>query len=211
MASSSPKRKVTRHMQAPAWASNSSVTTRPVTGGGEMRSGRDETLTQSVQGWCRSLGAYDLAERVVVIWNSRLQTTAGTACPRIATIELNPLLAGFGQIQVKRTLKHEAAHLIAHWRAGRRRIQTHGPEWRQACSDLGIAGESAFHELPLPRRRVQRKYAYRCRSCGFTVQRVRPFGPYTACYPCCKKHSGGQYHADFLFLRIPFPAAAGQH
>lgn len=148
-----------------------------------------------------------LAVRVEVVWNARLQTTAGTACPRNSCIELNPLLRTFGLAQVRRTLKHEAAHLIAHWRAGRRRIQTHGEEWRQACAELGIAGEPAFHDLPLVRRRVPRKYAYRCRHCGFTVQRVRLFAPYTACYKCCKKHAQGKYHPDFLFLRIPFPPA----
>ena len=59
-----------------------------------------------------------------------------------------------GTGEVERTLRHEAAHLLAHWRAGRRRIQTHGPEWRQACADLGIPGETVTHTLPLaPRRR----------------------------------------------------------
>ena len=206
---SAPKRKTTRHKQAPAWACAPATTVRPAAGDAPA-SGRDEALTQLARDLCRSVAALDLAERVKVVWNSRLQTTAGTACTRNATIELNPVLLSFGQSQVRRTLKHEAAHLVAHWRAGRRRIQTHGVEWRQACTDLGIPGEGAFHELPLPRRRVARKYAYRCRYCGFTVQRVRPFAPYTACYKCCKQYSGGNYHGDFLFLRIPFPPPVAQ-
>lgn len=157
--------------------------------------------------WCRNAGLPGLAATITVVWNNRLQTTAGTACPGNTTIELNPVLQAFGPAQVQRTLKHEAAHLIAHHRAGRRRIQTHGREWRQACAELGIPGEPAFHELPLPRRQVNRKYAYRCRACGLTVQRVRPFSPHTACYQCCKKHSGGRFHADYLFQRVPLPPA----
>ena len=199
-----PSRKVTRQKQAPAWSHPPPVAVRPPRGE-TPASGRDDTLTEAVRQWLLAIGAAPLAERTFVIWNARLKTTAGTACPRSACIELNPLLRPFGPAQVRRTLKHEAAHLIAHWRAGRRRIQTHGGEWRQACADLGIPHEPAFHELPLPRKRMPRKLAYRCRHCGFTVQRVRPFAPYTACYKCCQKLNAGKYHADFLFLRIPFP------
>lgn len=171
------------------------------------RSGVDASLTALAREWLRSLRLSDLAERVVVEWNARLVTTAGTACPRTSGIELNPLLRTLGNAQIRRTLRHEMAHLIAHWRAGRRRIQTHGEEWRAACTELGIAGEPAFHELPLPRKRIPRKLAYRCRNCGFTVMRVRPFSPYTACLKCCNKLNDGKYHADYLFLRIPFPPA----
>lgn len=199
-----PQSRGSRHKQAPAWGSKPASTIR-VSRDDLPRSGRDEHLTTLAREWCRTVGAAPIADILKVVWNGRLQTTAGTACPRNGCIELNPLLRTFGAAQVRRTLKHEAAHLIAHWRAGRRRIQTHGEEWRRACADLGIPGEPAFHDLPLARRRVARKYAYRCRHCGFTVQRVRPFGPYTACYKCCKKHTEGNYHADYLFLRIPFP------
>lgn len=171
------------------------------------RSGVDGSLTALARVWLRSLRMGDLAERVFVEWNARLSTTAGTACPRTSGIELNPLLRTFGMAQIRRTLRHEMAHLIAHWRAGRRRIQTHGEEWRAACAELGIPNEPAFHELPIPRKRLPRKLAYRCRHCGFTVLRVRAFSPYTACLKCCNKLNEGKYHADYLFLRIPFPPA----
>jgi SprT protein len=171
------------------------------------QSGVDASLTALAREWLRSIRLPDLAERVVVEWNARLVTTAGTACPRTSGIELNPLLRTFGSAQIRRTLRHEMAHLIAHWRAGRRRIQTHGGEWRAACADLGIPDEPAFHELPLPRKRLARKLAYRCRHCGLTVLRVRPFSPYTACLKCCNKLNDGKYHAHYLFLRIPFPPA----
>ncbi len=72
------------------------------------------------------LGAVSVANALQVVWNSRLQTTAGTATARACRIDLNPRLREFGAEQVERTLKHEAAHLLAHWRSGRRRIVTHG-------------------------------------------------------------------------------------
>jgi SprT protein len=192
-----------RPKQAPAWPQTPPVGVRRSLG----LTGTDDGLTAEVRVWFCSVKAGPLAEKVRVVWNGRLRTTAGTACPRTGLIELNPKLAEFGPVQLRRTLKHEAAHLLAHWRAGRRRIQTHGVEWQNACAELGIAGERAFHELPLVRRRMTRKYAYRCRHCGFTVQRVRPFQPYTACYKCCQRLNGGKYHADFLYIRIPFPPA----
>ena len=200
----SAKKKAPRQKLAPSWSSSPIVSVRP-TKSELPQSGPDEQLTQLTQQWCRTIRLRDLADRVTVVWNARLSTTAGTACPRTGCIELNPLLRTFGNAQIRRTLKHEAAHLIAHWRAGRRQIQTHGDEWRAACAELGIPDEPAFHDLPIPRKRVPRKLAYRCRHCGFTVQRVRAFAPYTACYKCCKKYSAGKYHADYLFLRIPFP------
>jgi SprT protein len=196
--------KDSRQKQAPAWAHVPPVSIRRTEAGPPPR-GLDEGLTRAVREWYSGLGLDGLAAKVQVIWNARLRTTAGTACPQNASIELNPLIKDFGPAQVRRTLKHEAAHLVAHYRAGRRRIQTHGVEWQQACTDLGIPGEGAFHELPLARRRMPRKYAYRCRHCGLTVQRVRPFQPYTACYKCCQRLNAGKYHSNFLFIRVPFP------
>ena len=202
----SAKKKAPRQKLAPSWSSSPVVSLRPARGD-LPQSGSDDHLTHLTRTWFRAIRLRDLAERVHVVWNARLSTTAGTACPRTDCIELNPLLRTFGNAQIRRTLKHEAAHLIAHWRAGRRHIQTHGEEWRAACVELGIPDEPAFHDLPIPRKRMPRKLAYRCRHCGLTVQRVRAFAPYTACYKCCKKYSGGKYHADYLFLRIPFPPA----
>ncbi len=202
----SAKKKAPRQKLAPSWSSSPIISVRPAKAD-LPQSGPDHHLAHLVMEWCRAIRLRDLSERISVVWNARLITTAGTACPRTGVIELNPFLRTFGLAQVRRTLKHEAAHLIAHWRAGRRRIQTHGEEWRAACAELGIPGEPAFHDLPIPRKRIPRKLAYRCRHCGLTVQRVRAFAPYTACYKCCKKYTGGKYHADFLFLRIPFPPA----
>ena len=102
----------------------------------------------------RQLELPELASRLKVGWNKRLRSTAGRAWIRESWIELNPLLVEHGVDQVRLTLLHELAHLVAYERHGRH-IQAHGSEWRQACADLGIAGASAtassskFPETPI--------------------------------------------------------------
>ncbi len=166
----------------------------------------DPGLTALTGSWLEAMGAHSLAAVVRVYWNGGMRTTAGTAHPRTGAIHLNPRLHALGQAEVDRTLRHEAAHLLAHWRAGRRRIQTHGPEWRQACADLGIAGEKATHTLPLgPRRRQQAKYLYQCPGCRLEVRRVRLFKRSTACLTCCRLHNHGQFDPRFQFRRVAPP------
>ena len=193
------KHEVERH--APAW--NAALPEADARRAGEPRpSGEDGELTQRCADWLRRAGAGPVADRLRVVWNARLQTTAGTACARTGVIALNPALAAFGARQVERTLKHEAAHLLAHFRHQGRRIQVHGVEWRVACRDLGIPGEAACHDLPLPRRRVPRRLSYQCPACGFVAERVRPFARWTACYRCCRQHNGGRYDSRFQFVRL---------
>jgi predicted SprT family Zn-dependent metalloprotease len=99
-------------------------------------------------------------------------------------------------------LKHELAHLLAHHRAGRRRISPHGPEWRKACTDLGLSDEKRCHTLPLPRREVPKRHLYQCPACGMAVHRVRPIQRPSACLPCCRKHNGGRYDERFRFVKL---------
>lgn len=146
-----------------------------------------------------ALGCRGLARQVRVRWNRRLRTTAGLANYVHWTVSLNPRLVVFGMEEVDRTLRHELAHLLARYRAGRRRIQPHGAEWRQACTDLGLDGEKRCHELPLPRRRVARKVLYRCRHCQAEVRRVRPFRRAVACLKCCREFNRGRYDDRFRF------------
>lgn len=146
-----------------------------------------------------ALGCRALARQVHVRWNPRLRTTAGLANYRQWTISLNPRLVAFGREEVDRTLRHELAHLLARFRAGRRRIQPHGAEWRQACTDLGLDGEKRCHELPLPRRRMARKVLYRCRNCKAEVRRVRPYRRAVACLKCCRAYNRGRYDDRYRF------------
>jgi SprT protein len=156
------------------------------------------------------LGLQALGEKLSVRWNSRMRSTAGLAYPNSAQIVLNPRLAGFGRTEVERTLLHELAHLVAHFRCGKRRISPHGPEWRKACADLGLENEARCHDLPLPRHKMTRRFVYQCPSCAARVERVRLFRRPAACLKCCKTYSGGRYDKRFnlvraLQLELPFP------
>jgi len=157
---------------------------------------RDEALETQAKGWLEQLGLTGMMKVLTVEWNSRLRSTAGYARHPKWAIELNPRLREFDG-QVERTLKHELAHLIAYHRSGRRRIEPHGVEWRQACADLGIPDERACHTLPLPRKTVTRSLAYVCPGCQSVVKRVRKFRRPTACSACCNLHSGGKFDSRF--------------
>jgi predicted SprT family Zn-dependent metalloprotease len=159
----------------------------------------------------KQVGASSLAGRVVIRWNSRLRNTAGMAFPGRALITLNPRLAQFGLEEIDRTFRHELAHLLAHERAGRRRIDPHGKEWRLACVDLGLPGEKRSHDLPLPRHRVRPRLFYRCPGCGFELKRVHPLKRHSACVKCCRAHNRGRYDARFRFVPTPPPPADADH
>ncbi len=160
----------------------------------------DLDLTQ----WCRdtatSLGLTELAKTVEVVWNSRMRSTAGRAWWPQRLIELNPKVKEHDPEQSARTLRHELAHLIAYERAGRRKIAPHGIEWRHACAELGIGGESVCHQLPLPRRTHAKRFLYYCPQCRIEIKRVRKIKGAMACLACCRSHNGGHYDKRFRFV-----------
>jgi SprT protein len=167
----------------------------------------DAALTSQCRELVAALGLDALAREVRVFWHSRLTTTAGLAHYSDATIDLNPRLREFQPEEPDRTMRHELAHLVAQFRAGKRRIQAHGAQWQQACVELGIPGEKRCHDLPLERRRVKRKYAYQCRSCKVVVPRVRKLARHSSCWACCQQHNRGKYSSKFLLLPIPIDEA----
>ena len=163
--------------------------------------GEDSGLTA----WCaessKSLGLHELARKVRVSWNPRMQTTAGRAWWPDRAIELNPKLKDCESEQLWRTLKHELAHLVAYERYGRRHIDPHGMEWQTACNDLGIPGEQPFHNLPFKRRTMKRNHAYVCSNCLAVIHRVRPIKRTVACYSCCRKFNHGVYDNRFRLVK----------
>jgi predicted SprT family Zn-dependent metalloprotease len=162
----------------------------------------EEPLLSKARMLLHAAGAASLAARVRIEWNQRMRSTAGVAFPSRGIVRLNPRLREFGDEEIDRTLRHELAHLLAHERAGRRRIAPHGPEWRRACRDLGLPDEKRTHDLPLPRRTVARRHHYRCPACGFQISRVKPLKRASACLPCCRTHNGGRYDVRFRFERV---------
>lgn len=149
----------------------------------------------------RGNGGDRIADDLRVEWNPRLKTAAGRADYHQKLISLNPqLIEHPGEID--RTLRHELAHLLAQFRAGKRKIPPHGTEWRQACVDLGIADEKRCHNLPFPARTYTARFVYRCPSCRQEFPRVRRVRRSVACLACCRKHNGGDFDPRFRLRRV---------
>jgi SprT protein len=153
-------------------------------------------LLQTARELLRSLGAVRIAHELRVEWNSRLKTAAGRADYRQKLVLLNPRLSEY-PTEIDRTLRHELAHILAQFRAGRRRILPHGVEWREACRDLGISDEKRCHNLPFPVSERARRYLYRCPDCQRDFARVRRIKRAVACPICCRAHYRGKFDARF--------------
>jgi SprT protein len=162
-----------------------------------QRAGRDVGLELKTREILHGLGLARLARLVRVEWNSRLQTAAGRADFREKLISLNPRLWDYGEPEIERTLRHELAHLLAQFRAGRRRILPHGLEWRDACRDLGIGDEVRCHNLPFQISERARRYLYKCPNCQRDFPRVRRIKRTVACLACCRAHNRGEFDARF--------------
>jgi SprT protein len=161
-----------------------------------IASSRDVDLEAKARELLYSLGAKRIATELRVEWNSRLQTAAGRADYRNKLISLNPRLVEHPE-EIDRTLRHELAHILAQFRAGRRRISPHGPEWLQACRDLGIAGEKRCHTLPFQAKRYVPRFIYHCPNCRCDFPRVRKLKRTVACLACCRAHNGGEFDVRF--------------
>jgi SprT protein len=155
--------------------------------------GRDAALEAKTREILRTLDAAQLASAVHVEWNARLFSAAGRADFRRQLVSLNPRLREHDAAEIERTLRHELAHLLAQFRAGRRRVAPHGAEWRKACRDLGIADESRTHALPFPIQRRSRRFLYHCPRCGKEFPRVRKIKRAVACLECCRKFNRGKF------------------
>jgi len=155
--------------------------------------GRDAAFETKAREIMRALNAEELATEIQVEWNARLCSAAGRADSRRKLISLNPRLHDHDAAEIERTLRHELAHLLAQFRAGRRRISPHGAEWRKACRDLGIADEARCHTLPFPVRPRARRFLYRCSRCGKDFPRVRRIKRAVACLECCRKFNRGKF------------------
>lgn len=154
---------------------------------------RDPELERVARELLHSVQATALRSKVRVEWNPRMRSAAGRAASHQTLISLNPRLREHGAAEIDRTLRHELAHLLAHFRAGRRRISPHGAEWRRACSDLGIADEQRCHTLPFPTQKRERRLLYRCPHCAKDFSRVRPLRRAMSCQDCCRQFNRGQF------------------
>ena len=163
--------------------------------------GRDARLEALARQLLIAKDAEEIAVRVRVEWSRRLRSSAGRADFRRTRILLNCRLCDYGEAEIDRTLRHELAHLLAQFRAGRRRIAPHGKQWRRACADLGIADEARCHNLPFPVHRRERRYLYACPKCLREFPRTRPLRRASACLACCRAFNHGRYH-EFFKLKL---------
>ena len=164
--------------------------------------GRDFQLEADARVILSSLGAVRIAGSIRVEWNPRLRSCAGRADFREKLVSLNPRLSEYGAAEIDRTLRHELAHLLAQFRAGRRRILPHGQEWRCACHDLAIGDERRCHNLPFPSRKRTRRFLYKCPGCQRDFPRVRRIKRAIACLACCRTHNGGEFDPRFRLRLI---------
>src|SRR6266481_4493398 len=167
-----------------------------VTAPGYNNAEQDLNLQERARDLLRGNGADRIANELHVEWNPRLKTAAGRADYREKLISLNPRLVEH-PTEIDRTLRHELAHILAQFRAGRRRISPHGAEWRQACRDLGIADEKRCHTLPFPATRYAPRFIYRCPNCRRNFPRLRKIKRTVACLACCRVHNRGEFDVRF--------------
>src|SRR6266550_9045166 len=159
--------------------------------------GCDAELEKIARDLLRVHGATRIATELRVEWNSRLKTAAGRADYRQKLISLNLKLVEH-PAEIDRTLRHELAHILAQFRQkSRRQIAPHGPEWQQACRDLGIADEKRCHTLPFPPKHYAPRFIYRCPNCRRDFPRVRKVRRTVACLACCRAHNCGEFDIRF--------------
>ena len=166
------------------------------------RKGYDPALSDWCRELVRDLGLADLEERVEVEWNPRMRSCAGRAFWPVGLIQLNPRLNEISDSEVRRTVLHELAHLVAYERNPHRSIKSHGREWQRACAELGIPDERATHELALPTRSLKRRWKYQCPECDNAFERVRRYKGAVACYECCLKTTGGVFDPAYQLVEI---------
>ena len=106
-----------------------------------------ESLEARACEFFRAWGVLDRLAHVEVVFNSRLQTTAGRARLRRLQIELNPHLLERFPKAIDRVLAHEAAHL-ATWLVHGEDVAQHGSEWRAMMRAIGQSAD-VTHDLPV--------------------------------------------------------------
>ncbi len=167
-----------------------------------LRGGRDADLEKLGSDLLLAAGCPKAAARLQVVWNPRLGSTAGTANFVKCCVNLNPWLLHIAPEEVDRTFRHELAHLATYERHPSPRTSAHGPEWRRACCDMGIPGESRTHAIMLPSRNLRPKFLYECAHCGKHYPKVRKLKRRYACTICCSAYSRGKFDARFELQRI---------
>lgn len=114
---------------------------------------------------------FPIGYRPEIVWKG-LRVTAGMAYYELGRIALSHRVLR-DETQVRRTLIHEYAHLLAFHRHGARG-KGHGAGWKNAMSDLGEPAE-VRHQYEVERNRSKQTLLYKCSKCGTLIPRSRKF------------------------------------
>jgi len=112
---------------------------------------------------------FPLSKRPEIVWHD-YRVTAGTANYLNWQIGLS-LRVLTSPDQVRSTLFHEYAHLLAVQRQGSK-AANHGLEWKKAMRDLGEV-PVVRHQLQVQRNRVLTTVVYKCIQCNKEIVRKR--------------------------------------
>ncbi len=96
----------------------------------------------------------DLAQSVVVRYNSRLRTSLGWAVLEEGRVELNTRLLLDHPSELINTLVHELAHLVVFRRFGR--VAPHGLQFKTLMRAARLSAR-ATHDLPVEKLRRRRR------------------------------------------------------
>jgi SprT protein len=115
------------------------------------------------------LGMVALNYRPCLEWRP-YRVTAGVAFYRIGVIALSKIVIRSPE-QLRTTLAHEFAHLLAYQRHGRSGTG-HGRAWKQAMRELGQE-PLRTHSYEVTRNTARQEVGYRCARCGAMLVRRR--------------------------------------
>jgi len=140
-------------------------------------------MKTTVQSKINELQSYTLKE-----WNLNVQVTVdykvdsvrilGTYSAFYRLISLNEkLLNEFGSVYINEIVVHEFAHAVVDFMFptgynGRRKVQSHGKEFRAICSHFGISGKATsnlFNDSKTIKKTNTRTFTYGC-GCNETLQ-----------------------------------------
>lgn len=169
-----------------------------------MSTAADRELAARWQQACREALAtltLDLPEPLVRL-SRRMTWRLGSYRLDRHEISLSYWLATRHEHEALVTLKHELAHALAFQRSPR--CQPHGPEWRAACSLLGIPAQRCS-DLPRlgPPARPRPRYLYVCPACNQQVLYRRRLRLPHSCGRCDRR-----YNPDYR-LRLVAQLPAG--
>jgi predicted SprT family Zn-dependent metalloprotease len=131
----------------------------------------NDPIREQIEAACLACGAPELVGRIRVVWRARFTARMGDArwdkVRRVGLIRLSlPLWPKASDEERRETVIHEACHVIADYRFGRK--QGHGPAWQHMMALCGYRDPQRCHAVDremIQQRREQRRVEVRGR-CG---------------------------------------------